>query len=313
MKALVTQLRPDGIREKVLVYDWPEPPDPVCNQVKTKTLFTGVTNGTERNDLIGGNYAAKKLPFCWGYQNVGEVIEVGPDCKTLKVGDIVFSGSKHQEYSTFAEDWLVVKIPDNIDLKEAALYGMASVAMRTCRHADPKLGSKILVVGAGFIGQICLQIFNAMGSRVWICDIDEKRLETARNFGCAECVFNSAADGWRANVTDYFFDIVVDVAGVPGMEDRLIEAVRCRGSVLFIAGRSEVKYTFNNAQFHEVNIKQNSHFDRSDLEELLRLSSKGIVKIGPMIQDVVPVTEAKRIYDILRDNPAKLFGTVFQW
>jgi len=57
MRAIVTRLMPDRRREKVLVTDWPEPKGPTGNQVKTRTLYSGITNGTERNDLIRGNYA----------------------------------------------------------------------------------------------------------------------------------------------------------------------------------------------------------------------------------------------------------------
>jgi len=53
MGALVTRLLPDKRREKVLVPDWPEPAAPAGNQVTTRTVYSGVTNGTERNDLLG--------------------------------------------------------------------------------------------------------------------------------------------------------------------------------------------------------------------------------------------------------------------
>ena len=43
------------------------------------------------------------------------------------------------------------------------------------------------------------------------------------------------------------------------------------------------------------------------------LVARGLVKIGPVLQDVVPAAEAKRIHDTLRDEPGKLFGTVFDW
>jgi threonine dehydrogenase-like Zn-dependent dehydrogenase len=74
-----------------------------------------------------------------------------------------------------------------------------------------------------------------------------------------------------------------------------------------------VNYTFNCGQCREIVIKQNSHFDRFELGEICRLVARGMVRIAPLIQYVVPATEAKRIYDTLRDEPNKLFGTVFDW
>jgi len=219
----------------------------------------------------------------------------------------------HVEYCLEAESGLHCKLPPEVDPKHAALFGMASVAMRSSRNADLRMGQKLLVVGAGFIGQVAAQIANVMGARVTICDIDEGRLDLARKIGAAEGVLNTAGEGWAKNIQDRSYNAVLDVAGVVGMEDKLIRAAAVRGTVLFIAGRFKVEYTFNAGQGREIVIKQNSHFDNDDLANLCRLVARGMVRIGPLIQDVVPAAQAKRIYEILRDEPNQLRGTVFTW
>ena len=316
MRTLSIQGLPDKRRQKVLVHDWPEPEGPTGNEVKTETIYSGITNGTERNQLIGGNYAPKdeQLPTGGnGYQNVGRVIEVGPNVIELQVGDVLYMSAIHAEYVVMAEDDLLIKLPDSIDRTEAALFGMTSVAMRTCRNTELKMGERVLIVGAGIIGQVAAQIAAVMGGRPTLCDINPNRLELAREIGAAETVLDVSGDGWEKGVADGTFDAVIDFAGVPGMEDQLISAVRRRGRVIFIAGRGKVTYTFNLGQGQEIQLKQNSHFDRDDLQNLCRLVNRGLVKIAPLIRDVVPVSEAKRIYDTLRDNPAELLGTVFVW
>lgn len=316
MRTLSIQGLPDKSRQKVLVHNWPEPKGPTGNEVKTETIYSGITNGTERNQLIGGNYAPKdeQLPTGGnGYQNVGQVIEVGPDVSQLQIGDVLYMSALHAEYVVMPEDGLLIKLPDSIDRKEAALFGMTSVAMRTCRNAELQMGERVLIVGAGIIGQVAAQIATGMGARVTLCDINADRLEIAEQIGAAETVVNVAGDGWEKEVADGTFDAVIDFAGVPGMEDQLISAVRQRGRVVFIAGRDKVTYTFNLGQGREIQLKQNSHFDRDDLQNLCRLVDRGLVKIAPLIRDVVPVSEAKRIYDTLRDTPDELLGTVFVW
>ena len=316
MRTLSIQGLPDKRRQKVLIHDWPEPEGPTGNEVKTETIYSGITNGTERNQLIGGNYAPKdeQLPTGGnGYQNVGRVIEVGPDVKELQVGDVLYMSAVHSEYIVMPEDGLLIKLPDSIDRTEAALFGMTSVAMRTCRNTELRMGERVLIVGAGIIGQVAAQIAAVMGARATLCDINPNRLELAREIGAAETVLDVSGDGWENGVTDGTFDAAIDFAGVPGMEDQLINAVCRRGRVIFIAGRGKVTYTFNLGQGQEIQLKQNSHFDRDDLENLCRLVDRGLVKIAPLIHDVVPVSEAKRIYDTLRDNPTELLGTVFVW
>ena len=190
---------------------------------------------------------------------------------------------------------------------------MASVAMRSCRNAELRLGEKFLVVGAGCIGQFAAQIATVMGARVSICDIDERRLYVAREIGAAESVVNVDGDGWEKNIQDGAYNAILDVAGVVGMETRLIQAATRRGRVLFIAGRFKVEYDFGVGQGHEICLKQNSHFDNSDLANLCRLVDRGLVKIGPVIQDVLKPAAAKGFYDKLRDEPRKTYGTVFDW
>ena len=315
MRALVTRLRDDHIREKTLVTDWPEPEGPEAHEIKARTLYSGVTNGTERNGLTGGNYATPddRLPAGWGYQNVGQIVEVGSDVTHLEVGDVLYISADHMEYVVIPEDGLLVKLPAEVDPKHAALFGMASVAMRSCRNADPRMGERVLIVGQGCIGQFAAQIAHAMGARVTVCDVDPRRLNLARKVGAAEMVLDTSGDGWADHIEEGSFDAVIDLAGVVDMEDQLIKAVRHKGRVVFVAGRFKVSYTFNLGQGKEITLKQNSHFDNSDLAELCHLVARGSVYIGPIIQEIIPVSDAKRLYDTLRDTSGDLMGTVFEW
>jgi len=326
MRALVTVLEADGRRGKRLVHDWPEYTEPLrANEVKTRTVYSGITNGTERNNMLGGNYSRPdhELPSNEGYQSVGEVIALGPDVSDLNLGDLVFIGAHsgtqrspagHVEFVTIAEDDLVLKLPQDIDPVQAALFGMGGVAMRSCRNAELRMGERLLIVGgAGCIGQIAAQIAAVMGAGVTIGDVAGRRLELARKIGAAEAVVDVSGDGWDRNIGEGAFDAVIDFAGVPGMEDRLIMSVRLQGRVVLVAGRWEVNYTFRTGQGQEITIKQNSHFDRDDLRNLCRLVGRGLVQVAPLIQDVVPAAEAPRIYAVLRDDSSQLMGTVFEW
>lgn len=160
MRAIVTRNRPDMVREKALVTDWPEPEPPAGNQFQTQTIYTAMTNGTERNQLTRGNYAPAdaRLPRPHGYQNVGKVIAAGAEVKEVQPGDTVFMAAPHVEYVVMPLDggpsklpW--VKMPEGVDLQQAAFLGLASIATHSCRYAEIRLGEKVLVVGAGCVGQ----------------------------------------------------------------------------------------------------------------------------------------------------------------
>ena len=315
MRAIITRLKSDGTREKVLVDDWQDPGAPAENEVRTRTLYSGITNGTERNDLVGGNYAHEvdALPAVGGYQNVGEVIEVGSGVQDLNFGDLLYMSQRHLEFCLEPEDRLHIKLPSEIKPEEAALFGVAGVAMRCCRNANLRVGDRMLVVGAGIVGQLVAQIAASVGAYVTLCDVDSRRLEIAEAIGVVDEIINVDGDSWDKHIPDGGFDVVLDAAGVLDMEDKLISAAKRHGTVMFIAGRFRVEFTFNRGQRQEITIKQNSHFDNSDLYHMCRFVSKGMIQIGPLIQDVLPVAEAHGIYSTLRDEPYKLLGTVFDW
>ena len=265
--------------------------------------------------MIGGNYSTSddRLPTTDGYQNVGRVIERGPDVTKLQIGDLIYASVNHVERFTIPEDGLLLKLPEDVDPGEAALFGISGVAMHCCRRVDPRIGEKVLIVGQGCIGMFAAQIIYAMGARVTVCDIEESRLEQIRQLGVAEHVLNTSNDGWEKQIQDGEFDAVMDFAGVPEMVTPMIYACKTRGRLLLVAGRFDVNYTFNVGQGKEISILQCSHFTCDDLENLCRLLRQGSVKIAPLIRHRVSVDEAPQIYNWLRDEPMRLLGTVFQW
>ena len=315
MRAIVVKRLPDKRREKVVVSDWPEPAAPVDNEVLCEAVFTGLTNGTERNQLIGGNYSASDnlLPTTDGYQNVGRVIETGRDVTKLEIGDRIYASVNHVERFTIPEDGLLLKLPSDIDPAEAALFGISGVAMHCCRRIAPRIGEKVLIIGQGCIGMFAAQIAYAMGARITVCNIEESRLEQARQLGVAEQVINTSGDGWDAQIEEGTFDAVMDFAGVGDMITPMIHACKVRGRVLLVAGRFDVNYTFNVGQHKEISLLQCSHFTRDDLANLCRLLRQGSVKIAPLIRHKVNVDDAPQIYRWLRDEPMRLLGTVFKW
>lgn len=324
MRAFVTRKTNDGRREKRMVFDANPPSAPGFGEAAVETMFTGLTNGTERNDLIGGNYSTpdEKLPAGMGYQNVGKVIEIGLGVTNVSVGDIVFSGtwltSDHAERVTvpvqncqrFAA---FIKVPDGVKPSDAALFGVASVAVRACAAAAIQKGDRVLIVGLGVLGQIAAQVANDMGGVVTACDVNPERLAMARSIGAAGQILDTSGDGWKNQIHSESFDKVMDFAGVKGMEDKFLDAVRVGGTAAFIAGRQRVDYEFNLGQFKEITIRQIAHFDNADLERVAQMVAAGTVRIEPLIDKVVPAGECGEIYDLLRDAPDKLLGCVFDW
>lgn len=125
-------------------------------------------------------------PLPLGYCNVGEVIEVGEGVTAFKPGDRVVSNGPHADIVRVPEN-LCAKIPDGIEDEAAAFTVVASIGLQGIRLAEPTLGESFVVIGAGLIGLLTVQLLRAQGCRVLAIDFDESKLNIARRFGADTC------------------------------------------------------------------------------------------------------------------------------
>lgn len=76
--------------KEVKLVDWPEPKIETATQVKVKVLEVGIC-GTDREEVAGGRADAPKgeKVLIIGHEVIGEVVQVGPEVKSLKPKDLV--------------------------------------------------------------------------------------------------------------------------------------------------------------------------------------------------------------------------------
>ena len=121
------------------------------------------------------------LPIQLGYSSCGKVIEIGENVKNFHVGDMVASNGNHAEYVVVNQN-LCSRIPENTNEKEAAYTVLGSIALHGLRLSETSLGSRIVVVGLGIVGQLVCRLGEAQGSEVFGIDPDETRRGDSKNF-----------------------------------------------------------------------------------------------------------------------------------
>ncbi len=121
------------------------------------------------------------IPTQLGYSSSGEVVKVGKDVSEFHIGDKVVSNGSHAEYVIVNEN-LCSRIDDNTDIKEAAFTVLGSIALHGLRLSDTSLGSKVVVIGLGVIGQLVCRLAEAQGSEVVGIDPDNERTKNGDNF-----------------------------------------------------------------------------------------------------------------------------------
>jgi len=306
-------------RGQMAFYDLGAPPSLGPGQALLETLYSGITNGTERHGLMG-DHGWDHYPGRHGYQHVCRVVALGEGTSSLAEGDVVFYGDyvghrgRHVVQIDGAQP-LVVRLEPELDLQECALLGVAGVAMRHVRRTRVSAGQRVLVLGVGPIGIFVAQCARAVGAHVTVGEMVDRRLQAASETG-AHCVVDMREDGaWQELSAGGRYQAIFDGAGY----DRFFWDIHEHGLIDHgcvigaISVRSEAHFPWAMLHGTEASIEVSCHFSVPDLLVLLHLVSTGVVRIGPMISHRVGIEQAPDIYATMRDDPRALYGVVFDW
>ncbi len=124
-----------------------------------------------------------------GYSSAGIVLEVGDGVDEFRPGDRVACAgvgyASHAEINFIPRN-LCVAVPDTVELSAAAYTTLGAIAMQGVRQAKVELGSCVLVIGLGLVGQLTVQLLRAAGCRVFGIDVDPGALPLAKQSGADE-------------------------------------------------------------------------------------------------------------------------------
>lgn len=179
-------------------------PVPEAGEVLVRTLYTGISRGTEslvfRGEVPAGERERMRAPFQagdfpgpvkYGYLNVG-VVEHGPE--RLR-GRTVFCLYPHQTRYVVPET-SVTPVPDAVPAARAVLAGTVETAVNAVWDAHPLIGDRIAVVGGGMVGSsIAAVVATFPGARVQLVDADPRREDIARRLGVGFALPDNALDG----------------------------------------------------------------------------------------------------------------------
>jgi L-iditol 2-dehydrogenase len=208
----------------------------------------------------------------------------------------------------------VVKIPDDMSLKKAALTEPLSVGMHAVRMSKMKVGDHVVILGAGTIGLSVLQFAKLSGANIlMVADFLENRLEVARQLGATHTV-NLAEVG---NLADYLaenrdimgfegVDIVFECVGLPPSMNEAIRIARKGGVIMVLGVFGDLVDGFNAAwvQDREFNIQGSLMYTLRDVKDVVNAIYTGKVQVDPLITNVVDLDDGPSGFEML-DKDAK--------
>lgn len=314
-------------------------PDPQPGEALIKIARTGVC-GTDIH-IFHGHYAADKLPMIPGHEFTGHVAGVGPgvaglgegqpvvvdmnigcttcywcrrneilNCPDMQQLGITIDGAFAEFIAVPAR--LVISAPTDIPAQVLALTEPLACVVRAARKAQVTFGQSVVVLGAGPIGNLHVQLMRTIGAApIVAADISEERVDMAVRCGADIGVSDPSA--LRQSVLDATdgrgADIVIESVGNPALYASAADLMR-KGGHLAAFGLTGAGETLSidilRTILEENSVKGSVAGMGQDMHDALTLLSHGRIETDVFTEATYPLEDIQRAFDTFADRPHHL-------
>jgi L-iditol 2-dehydrogenase len=327
--------------QKVVFRDVPKP-EPGPGQVLIQVKRIGIC-GSDIHAYYG-KHPYISCPIVQGHEFAGRITEVGPDVQILNTGDDVTvmpqlvcgqcypcrHGNYHicnslkvigcqadgaaQEFLA-VDQGLVIKLPQGMDYDSGAMIEPVAVGAHAVGRLGSVEGKKILVLGAGPIGNLTAQVAAGRGAvSVAIADISTHRLEIAGACGIPQTI-NLTKEDLAGAVGKTFgpdgADAILECVGVEETVSQAISTAR-KGTDIVIVGvfAGKPRVDIGLVQDKELRLIGTLMYRVLDYWTAVELVQSGKVKLAPLMTRHFPFDQYPDAYQYIeknRDQTMKVF------
>jgi len=296
------------------------------------------------SDIHGydGSTGRRIPPLVMGHEASGIVVGTGSNVRDLAAGtrvtfdsmvscgqcDFCRSGSanlcdnrmvlgvscgEYRRHGAFAERIsvprrIVYQLPDTLPFEEAALVEAVSVAVHATNVTPITLGDTAVVVGTGMIGLLTLQAARAAGaSRIIAVDLNEKRLEVAKQLGADDVIRGdqcNAAESIFALTGGRGADVAFEVVGATPTVQTAIDCVRKGGNVTLVGNVSPViELPLQSVVTREISLHGTCGCN-GEYPQCIDLMNRGIINVKPLITAQIPLSDGPQWFGRLHAGDA---------
>jgi (R,R)-butanediol dehydrogenase/meso-butanediol dehydrogenase/diacetyl reductase len=278
-----------------------EEPKPGAGEAKIRVVYCGIC-GSDLHEYVHGPFP--RSPF--GHEVCGEIVEVGSDVTGFGIGDrvCVFNRDGYAEYMVAPKERLL-RIPDEIGWKRAALIEPLSGAAYAVQRGGIEAGDRALIAGGGPVGLLVLLGVKALGvETVYLTEISETRRSKARELGATE-VFDPAEvkvpQKMRELTDGRGVDVSVEAVGIEATLKDCLASTRQRGTVV-VQGIFTERVPIHMLGFvsREITMIGTNSIDP---ERALQWIREGRAEPESIVTRIVPLDDiAREGFDVLADE-----------
>ena len=331
MKAVVFHGKEGGLKLEDIATPVPGP-DPVL----VKVAACGVCH-TDLHYIEHGVPTFKAPPIVLGHEASGIIAEAGANISKFSEGDRVlipavltcgrcsacrlgrenicsnitmlgnhFDGAYAEYVVVPAKDLL--HVPESIPLEEASIIADAiSTPYHAVKNrARVRPGDTVAIFGCGGVGINTVQLATAAGGYVIAVDINERKLEWAREFGAVKTINASKVDRVDKEIkklTGGGADIAIEVIGNPKTIVQAFESVRVGGRLCVVGYTPEaISIIAGKIMFKELEIVGSLGCRPVDYVPLIRMVEQGLIELKKLVTHRFRLDELDKAFDVMKEG-----------
>ncbi|WP_379945747.1 zinc-binding dehydrogenase [Enterococcus devriesei] len=277
-------------------------------------------------------------PFIGGHEIAGEIVKIGEAVEgDWKQGDKVVFGTNlacgHCYYCRIGEEqnclnfdhskqqpglpykgmgglseYLVVDPTNifsyqNVAPEEASLTEPLSCVLHSVETAEVDFGDYVLIIGAGIMGMLHLQLAQKRGAIVIVSDPNEERLELAKKLG-ATYIVNPAKENLTEKVFAYTENlgaqVIFNTTPNSKLIPNLLESLSNTGTMILYSSYypdEPVGIKFDHIHKTGQKLKGTANSNKRDFIRASRLISQGIIDVKPFITKIYPLSQIESAFE----------------
>ncbi len=331
-------------------FEWGDVPRPALepDEVLVRVEACGICG----SDVHGydGTSGRRIPPIIMGHEASGEIAEAGSavtrwrpgdrvtfdstvycgDCAYCRKGLVNLCASRrvlgvscgeYRQHGAFAEyvkvpARILFALPDHLTYEQAAFSEPLSIALHAVERAAPDAGDCALVIGAGVIGLLVLQVLKMKGcGPVFVSDLNPARLGIAAATGADAVFVPTDADvvgEVRHRTGGEGCDVAMECVGFGPAVQTAIDAVRKGGTVGLVGNlAASCDLPLQKVVTREISLL-GSCASSGEYQSAIDALASGAIQTAPLLSVVAPMCEGPDWFDRLHAGREPLIKVILR-
>jgi propanol-preferring alcohol dehydrogenase len=255
----------------------------------------------------GFNKNERVIVFPWIGEGLCPACRIGQENLCDKPRSLgIYTDGGYADYVLVPNYKYLVKLDEDMDLDASATLSCSALtAYGAIKNTDLKPNNNVVIVGAGGLGLMAMQIAKAIsGAKIIAMDLDDQKLDIAKKNGADNTINSKKQDPLKAimELTDKMgADAIIDFVNASKTVETDMQLLRRRGKLVLVGlFGGELKLNLITMPTRAYKIIGSYTGSISEMVELVSLAKRGVIK--PVVSNRFRLDQATEALTMLKEG-----------